>query len=187
MPGTSSHRLVRRRQRRREEAEHQPIPCPPLPFDSRRRRSLSGLPGVVTEQSSSLFFTRLPPELRRFILIETFGDRTLHLDLQYRHPFASDVTANGPLHAGLRYDYRRYCVAMDTTDVPAWRWFGSVCHDYGQQTFAPPRPFGFLGALSDDRCLSGHGSCQIPAMRDQDHPQACFIGALGWLLSCRQA
>ncbi|KFY45961.1 hypothetical protein V494_00692 [Pseudogymnoascus sp. VKM F-4513 (FW-928)] len=46
--------------------------------------------------SLSPFFQKLPVEIRREIYLAAFGNQTLHLDLQYRHP---DIP--GPFHARL--------------------------------------------------------------------------------------
>lgn len=43
-------------------------------------------PPVLTAMSASAFFLNLPAEIRRKILIAAFGDRTMHMSLEYNHP-----------------------------------------------------------------------------------------------------
>lgn len=145
---------------------------PPLPVLPRKRQH------VLTPSSSrenllrnavakSAFFQRLPLELRRQIYIAAFGGRTVHMDLlltTYPH-------LPSPRHA--RLDPRRG--VRDRTALAHWRWWCRVCNRN------PVR----------ECCM---GTCQL----DHDEnitnfwiprvvPKKCFLGVMGWLLTCRQA
>ncbi|KAL2859881.1 uncharacterized protein BJX67DRAFT_368612, partial [Aspergillus lucknowensis] len=74
-------------------------------------------------------FGRLPVEIRQQILILAFGNRTLHVDLQY----CPSRTA--------------YC--EDSTTACTWQWFGCMCHREEQ-------PVDRLQC--SDPCLQDHSS-----------------------------
>lgn len=184
----SSDRRARRQQRRLGNA----LPCPPITI--KPGRSTVDRP-PETLQESSHFFMMLPPELRRQILVGAFGNRTLHMDLRYRLPYAPlppGAAHAMRTHAGVWYDDPYEGAIMDETTSEDWRWFGCVCHarpGHALRYFDPPRPRGMPGPLNIDRCLHGEALCPgLYLGRGKTHdPALCVIGAMGWLLSCRQA
>lgn len=97
------------------------------------------------------FFQRLPAELRRQILALAFGNRVLHMELEYERPL---ITDDGVRKRDPRGEY-------------AWRWRNGVCHR--------PAPGVVRGSKEDrlwlDKCM----------------PLCGGVGAMGWMLACRQA
>lgn len=169
----------------------------PLPFLPAQR------PRVLTATSSTsregvgpaqLFhnyglFGRLPYELRRQILVEAFGGRTVHLDFAHGYPLvraprtSSDRTAGAlTQHCGFGYD-----LAPDTAQPQGWQWFGCVCHRRAGYSGSELEERCAANDLSrstepcDDRCLEG-----LNCVCGQTGP-ACFVGIMGFLSSCRQA
>ncbi|KFZ11046.1 hypothetical protein V502_07779 [Pseudogymnoascus sp. VKM F-4520 (FW-2644)] len=67
---------------------------------------------------------RLPYEIRRSILIEAFGGRTLHMDLEFSHPL---VRKSGP-QTKIRHCDLNVNLTQDTNIRKGWQWFSSVCH-----------------------------------------------------------
>ncbi|CAG9936313.1 unnamed protein product [Clonostachys rosea f. rosea IK726] len=157
----------------------------------------------ASRKKSDLFFDRLPAEIRRLILIEAFGHRTLHMNLEFQHPFhlvdaKSDDLSN--THAGIEYSAVASADGsmtgppshLLTSEARQWTWFGCVCHripptcsalSYGRRR-SWPIGHGIASEPNGDCCLEGAGTCnEWPG----EWPGKCQIGALGWLLSCRQA
>jgi hypothetical protein len=163
----------------------------------------------ASQQSPATLGTlaRLPPELRRRILINAFGNRTLHLDLQFAHPRRADAVdialaelgGAGGGHGLGAFPSSSYYLADG--DAPrAWRWTSCVCHrliprgsryeqhclEKGYPTYRYPHA---------DQCLEGGNSytyCWLWVPGEEwgtaDYgPGKCMIGAMGWLLACRQA
>lgn len=170
-------------------------PLPLLPASGPRTpvpATTSG--GVGTSQSQLLldsygYFALLPCELRDQILREAFGNRTLHIDLTYDFPLVRrarrpqvDHAEEHPSHCGLGHE-----LARDASQPKGWQWFSCVCHrkksysedELKQREYAMRR----LRTIEprDDQCLEG-------SMTECDPGgSACFIGVMGWLLSCRMA
>lgn len=182
----SSDRRARRQQRRLGNA----IPCPPV---SIRPDRLQVDRPPHARQKRCFFFTKLPPELRRRVIMDAFGDRTVHMDLQYRLPYApvppgADETTRS--HAGVWFNDPYEGAIMDQTASEDWRWFGCVCHarpGHTMRFFDSPRPRGLPGPLNIDRCIQGEALCPRYLRRETHDPEPCVIGAMGWLLSSRQA
>lgn len=134
------------------------------PSSSRTDLNLSGASG-------STFFERLPPELRYKIYLHAFGNRTVHMDLRFDHPWVT-----GPLHAGTSgYGVNEPGHALDSIP-PAWIWWSSVCH---RHPIIPER-------CCEDTCRTGMTGTLCPLFPGV-HPFKCFVGVMGWLLTCRQA
>ena len=161
----------------RSNTKDEPPPCrsvlpPGLPILPRKReRVLTPLPTQetlvrATATAESAFFQRLPLELRLKIYAEAFGQRTVHMDLRYDYP-----ELPGPSHARLDPDRMN---PRDTTVPPAWCWWSSVCHRHP-----------LLEAWADE-CRTGMGTAACH-LYPGEMPEKCFLGAMGWLLSCRQA
>ncbi|KAI9039709.1 uncharacterized protein KD926_009179 [Aspergillus affinis] len=123
---------------------------------------------LVSHFSSSTFFKRLPPEIRRKIYVHAFGRRTYHMDFRYSGP---DCRGTDPkFHAGIDF-VANMSHDPETSESQEWRWWGSVCHR------SPNQPWFY------DSCRSGRGvCCTMPGV-----PAICRVGAMGWLLTCRQA
>lgn len=126
--------------------------------------------------SLSPFFQKLPSEIRRAIYLAAFGNRTFHMDLQYKHP---DVS--GPWHARLSGKDD----AFDVSIPKAWLWWGSVCH----------RNLIIPDDLFFDNCRIGAGWCNYRRLDDGNWGHVdktgprddCYVGVMGWMMSCRQA
>ncbi|OBT97676.1 hypothetical protein VE01_04594 [Pseudogymnoascus verrucosus] len=159
-------------------------------------------PSILTPSTSSEnlvsfdnygLFQRLPYEIRRSILIEAFGGRTLHMDLEFNHPLVrKSGTQTEISHCDLDSNLIR-----DTDIRKGWQWFGCVCHR---------REDGHCGSLFrslfgtregelipkgrpwEDTCWRGiPNPSECGLLRGKDGPSKCFIGIIGWLLACRQA
>lgn len=141
-------------------------------------------------------FSRLPPEIRRQILITAFGERTLHMDLQFRFPF--NLVEQKPfegwnVHARIHSESLAANSHLDTRSGKsrAWRWFGCVCHRFDTDK-TPPLAFGrrcnyrwaHFGEPDTDHCLHGAGKCSSWPGK---WPVKCQIGIMGWMLSCKRA
>lgn len=132
-------------------------------------------PSASTATSNSAFFQRLPPEIRRKILIITFGDRAMHMSLQYDH--ASQLVFN-PTSGGFAWEryvppgtkYPPQTLRPDPKAPKAWNWRGCPCW-YSDQ------PYHY------DGCVPGVARCWKRGTAVLD---VCLLGAMGWLLSCRQ-
>ncbi|CAG9954563.1 unnamed protein product [Clonostachys rosea f. rosea IK726] len=122
-----------------------------------------------SSEGTGPLFTRIPPEIRRRILIQAFGERTLHLDLAFIRGGGSSAK---------------------------WRWYSCICHSdqpglhHAGRLARGRTPCGYHGSPYErdqrnplacprsDPTLSAHaGPC----------PDNCRVGASGWLLTCRQA
>lgn len=121
-------------------------------------------------QKGSRFFTMLPLEVREKVYLSLFGRRTIHIDLSYDH-----ADCAGARHANLGDSFSK-----DTSTPKEWRWWSCVCHRMRKEVN------GELFVLDFwlDRCRSGEQTYCQWAFPDRSE---CFVGALGWLLSCRQA
>lgn len=85
-------------------------------------------------QISSRLLT-LPAEIRNQIMIEAFGRRTLHMSLEFQHPFAfvPHKTSEGR-HTHARIQYLRPAPnSHHRTDLPKkWTWIGCICHQFAE-------------------------------------------------------
>lgn len=173
---------------------------PPLPFLPIKRPNIltpsTSQENLVSSMDNYGIFQRLPLEIRRTILIEAFGGRTLHMDLSYDYPLVRkpERQTTTSIHCGLGFSLARNLKRPRT-----WQWFGCVCHrpDHWPDKSPYSSPFlkwdkiGVVDGKSrpdQDGCLSGvanyggNGECGPPGEEDK-----CFIGVMGWLLACRQA
>ena len=130
---------------------------------------------ILTQNSSyqnhpkpnNVFFTRFPREVRDQIYIAAFGNRTLHIDLQWKQPDLPD-------HSDSKYLVHA-CVADVGRDLSArheWAWWSSVCHRH------------LIAEPWNDKCQSGSSRELCNHFYSGDD---CFLGVMGWLMSCRQA
>jgi hypothetical protein len=67
----------------------------------------------TASQSSSLFFSRLPFELRMLVYRELFGNRTVHIQLYHGYPGLPGI---------------RHNMDEDKSKPEGWYWWHSVCH-----------------------------------------------------------
>jgi hypothetical protein len=144
------------------------------------------------------FFGRFPPEIRRHIITLAFGERTLHMDLDFRHPL--NLVEKKP-YGGWDMDMH---ARIHNTGYPdgshldkrpgktrSWKWFGCVCHRFDVDK-SPPLAYGrrcnyrwaCFGEPDTDRCLHGTGKC---GSWPGEWPAKCQIGIMGWMLSCKRA
>lgn len=142
------------------------------------------------------FFQKLPPEIRHQILAEAFGYQTIHMDLFYEHPMQAQKRDGTLLptdaedrHCGLNvaYDTRsgRLTPRFNRSKPKHWIWRSSVCHrDFpGRHRRLP----GHQIQPCDDLCRFGDSMYNTCQHWSGEAPSKCFVGIMGWLLSCRQA
>ncbi|KAF5723900.1 hypothetical protein FMUND_1344 [Fusarium mundagurra] len=156
---------------------------PPLPSsrDGQPRRLLTPEPpqsvALATTTAKGAFFRRLPTEIRFRILRLAFGDRTVHY---------------GTIPPDQCFVYPGLSVVDWTKNSKKdWRWQSSVCHRLPPSGTIDSRGPGYDPQPSDDECVYGwngrngfHPQCEHwPG----EGPKKCAIGAMGWLLSCKQA
>lgn len=172
-----------------KKPNHSPPDAPPaLPVV--RPRSLTATTPNATAFGASSFFQKLPIEIRRRILIEAFGESTLHLDLCLEHP-PKKRSQGGNSHAKRHANTQLFRPSFrDASQRREWTWWSCVCHrSAASQTlhqYSPGlEPPGYEPAL--DRCRDAtwpHVSCDC---YPGQVPDKCFVGSMGWLLVCRQA
>jgi len=143
-------------QRHRRGPMYLHIPIPPsAPLDY----SIDEAPAA--DQASSLFFGRLPAEMREKILRDAFGDRELHIGLVHMcsAPSASELAAGRPRD-----------------------WYGHWCHEPRTLTADDEhdqRPRWMNACYEDaNECIK-----LSPGTR----PESAKVGAMGFMLACRQA
>jgi hypothetical protein len=178
---------ARKARRQKEEIDV----TPEIPFlKSPRPRVLTPSPSeqdISLPPQSSPIFTKLPTEIRQQILRFAFGDRTVHADLVLEHPEKAELN-------GLRDDSghgklsSRYSHKLDRSQPQIWKWKGCVCH-----RVAPPLLQKFVWyeesvrQPADDDCCSGYANLCHEWTTHYGTTDACLIGAMGWLLACRQS
>ncbi|KAF5253604.1 hypothetical protein FANTH_1532 [Fusarium anthophilum] len=141
-------------------------------------RNVAEEPGLPKPTFQHCAYYKLPPDIRRYILILAFGNRRLHMDFSYDYPdMSSDLIQ--PLdknHCGIVMEnmYGEKLRVVDDTEPRSWIWWGSVCHrlppDHDVSQTGPMTHRGPDGPWAD--------TCSFPVK--------CRIGIMGWLLSCRQ-
>lgn len=164
--------------------DSQRLPLTPTP-------SAIALPLELQKASPNSIFQRLPVELRRQILIEAFGGRTVHIDLEWGQPRQLRLDAHPGLglqvrHCGMVEPPPGTTAPVRDNSAPArWRWFGCVCHRDPEPTTRSRRRTALISEQWFDVCLQGQaGWCHTSA---GDAPRNCLIGCMGWLTACRQA
>ncbi len=148
---------------------------PVLP--QKRRHVLTPLPShenliQPTIATKSAFFEELPLELRRQIYVYAFGGPIIHMDLRYNDP---KVLSRHYAHNNGNSLY-----PQDPTAKPGWVWWSSVCYRTAGKDIWRDRcwtdSYHNMRELRPSLCLlqpSGH--------------EKCFLGVMGWLLTCRRA
>ena len=163
--------------------KHNGIPEPPT-LPNPRPHILTPSPSTEALSQSchaASFFQILPIEIRRQILIEAFGDRTIHMDLIYGHP---PMPGNKEAHAMIQ----EWRLGLDKSRPKSWFWRGCTCHR------KPPPWHPAIAtesystrAVDKDRCCVGLAHCCDMWTKNSKELNGCWIGALGWLQTCRQA
>ncbi|KAF5632401.1 multidrug resistance [Fusarium tjaetaba] len=154
-------------------------------------RDVAEEPGLPKPTFQHCAYYKLPPDIRRYILILAFGNRRLHMDFSYDYP---DMTSDliQPLdknHCGIVMEnmYGDKLRVVDDTKPRSWIWWGSVCHrlppDLNISQTGPMTHGGPDGPWAD--------TCRVGEARHCDSwpgslPAKCRIGVMGWLQSCRQ-
>lgn len=116
----------------------------------------------MPKRPENTIFLKLPLELRQEILKIAFGNRTMH---------AVPVSTLGKVGSDLNS-------ALGKSNRPVREWIGSICHCQ----LAHDEQFG--AHLAHDQCVRNRADSWTSSGKDS---QLCFIGAMGWLLTCRQA
>ena len=160
-------RLSRRhaREQRTKDRIAFPLPSPPparghyvlTPSTSQRALPIPELP-------SSLFFARLPPEIREEIYLHAFANMIIHVDLQYKR--VGPIEGSAPTKGNK--STRGGCIQIEK-----WCWNALICQRLPMQEYF-------------------YDACQLGHNRPHSHLSAgpCShgcLGIMGWLLSCRQA
>ncbi|OBT92884.1 hypothetical protein VE01_08935 [Pseudogymnoascus verrucosus] len=70
----------------------------------------------ITRKSENILFHRIPFEIRRQILMQAFGDQTVHMDLQFRYPLELADEC-------LFYDYH---ARIEGTSMNPWDWYVAI-------------------------------------------------------------
>ncbi|ROW16963.1 hypothetical protein VPNG_01097 [Cytospora leucostoma] len=139
-----------------------------------------------------------PSRWKAFVLMTTRKGRAQLQQQQQREREIIKSWQDKPRHCGLLSHLVR-----DKERPKGWQWFGCVCHrgdeftkkftkkQYRVYWNAYTLPMGPLinetvTIEADDCCLSGMW-CRCESWTSQRQAAECFVGAMGWLLACRQA
>lgn len=174
---------------------HDTLEIPPLPFlppppSYNENGTSQDAAATVPTLHNGTFFERLSPDLRRMILIEAFGDRTIHIDLRLDRPLRPRPPRKR-MHAGgvdvLAQGDGWY---RETKKPRAWQWYSCVCHR-DPESFVERWHGAGEGPMAShparDTCLRRRPqSCDSPP-GDTGDMSRCFLGVTGWLMTCRQA
>ncbi|TWU76000.1 hypothetical protein ED733_007080 [Metarhizium rileyi] len=191
----SEHNMDRK-ERRRKENSLQQLLCRPMGDPISAYRTVQSHELQHGSEAKDSIFCRLPPEIRRQVLISAFGHRTVHMDLNFRVPL--NLVEKQPhqglnVHAKIHRETPVPETYLDTRSgkTRAWRWFGCVCHRFDFDK-TPPLACGrrrnyrwaHFAEPDTDLCLHGSGKCNSwPG----SWPLKCQIGVMGWMLSCKRA
>jgi hypothetical protein len=176
-----------------QAADLGPGPMPVLP--SPRPRSITPDPSrqdlresMSQATAKSALFQKVPADVRRLILREAFGDRTLHMDLfddggPLLTPKGLSAEQGEPGHAGISYDADMgRPLSSPASSKMAWRFVGSICHRDTERHMRDKT--ALQSGPEEDTCAGGRALCR----EWQGHPpESCRIGIMGWLRCCRQA
>ncbi|CAM1511966.1 Fc.00g094790.m01.CDS01 [Cosmosporella sp. VM-42] len=111
------------------------------------------------------------------------------MDLMYDYPMLPKPDDGRVTHCGLNvgYDYRKGGRArkVDRSMPKQWAWRSSVCHR--DSPHSPRKLPGHRVQPHADKCRFGESDCDACELWPGEWPAKCFLGVMGWLLSCRQA
>lgn len=167
-----------------------PLPFLPPPPPCRENSTASDVTTTVPAPHNGIFFERLSPDLRRIILIEAFGDRTIHIDLRLDRPLRARP-ARKTMHAGgVDILDRGHSASRQMRKPRAWQWYSCVCHR-DPVSFVERWHGAGEGEMAShpamDTCLRRRPqSCDRPP-GDTGDMSRCFLGVIGWLTTSRQA
>lgn len=168
-----------------QEQEAPPVPFPPI-TPTQRLDTFADRGDQPDAVAASGFFQRLPPDVRRMILIAAWGDRTVHVDLRHGLPLVEDARAHGNEAAARWHE--------TAVTSPEWRWYGCVCHQFAPRrlrtsTIRSARQESFVYRPCLDVCVLFQDNPSSPCCDRWagEKPGKCRVGAMGWLRSCRQA
>lgn len=144
-----------------------------------------GLPGLPTQRKyiltpspsreeitdcltpNDVFFAKLPRELRDQVYTAAFRDRTIHIDLKFTYPQLPNASRTFT-HAQVNTNGGR------NPDLqPRWAWWSSVYHRHP------------TAEASDDIYQSGSPRDIYKFFYSKEWPKECFLGIIGWLITCR--
>ncbi|KAF5549995.1 hypothetical protein FMEXI_4001 [Fusarium mexicanum] len=181
VPETMKRRFMTWYVAKREK--HNGVPEPPT-LPTPRPHILTPSPSSETlpqSQQTAPFFQMLPYEIRRQVLIEAFGDRTIHMDLTYNHP---PMQGNKRTHAMIQ----EWRLGLDKSRPKSWYWRGCTCHHKPPPWHPAIATESYSArAVDKDRCCIGLGQCCDMWSKNSKDLYGCWIGAMGWLQTCRQA
>ncbi|KAF6829486.1 hypothetical protein CPLU01_07892 [Colletotrichum plurivorum] len=155
----------------------------PLYLPSTPRRPITPANVNVPSESPKLItpngpFFRLPAELRTDIIAEAFGNKTLHVLVEFDCPPIHTPAGHGGTRPSPSQTAREGEIARHLRRRRRWRWRSCVCH-------RELRDHEWWRTIGEDRCLAGEApNCH---RWHGETPGKCFLGVMGWLLSCRQA
>lgn len=162
------------RSKTRNKDSKQPKEDPPLPLlrSTTTTNNQDTWRPIIQTQG----FFALPYDLRHQILKMAFGGRTVHIDLRVRPPLHDFESSGGrsPGHAGYPPLFDAGSFSKHRSQGVTWQWFHCVCHRDPPWVYRPDE-------VCRDTCLTGRASCQGPWVYD-----ACQLGAMGFLLCCKQ-
>lgn len=154
-----------------------------------------------TSQPSSIFFSRLPAEVRSMVLKEAFGGQTIHIDRYFDHPRQRQAACPSwcPSSMGDNADLERsqrppcpkphtghWGITSYRLKSKSQQWRSSVCHRNppASDVFHPSWIESWRQPY-DDSCRRGNKQhCDAWPGK---WPLKCTVGAMGWLRSCRHA
>lgn len=180
-----------------------PLYPPPLPcLAFVRPRSLTTESQDFSGSDNSIFFTKLPLDLRSKIMRLAFGYWGIHVELDFDNPLlkmrAPGVTEDGlkvgthhpmilderscPDSQDSGYRWGRYLPRVDKRQPKQWQWWSGICAPH-VSVFDNPQLYGGH-RYSIDICTTLRPKWWAD-MYAGDSMAA--IGIMGWLLTCRQA
>jgi hypothetical protein len=168
--------------KRAKARQAQDEPKPFLPPWTIRSGALTPTPSCPDLRASTLaatadcaFFQHLSPEIRRKVLVTAFGNRIMHMSLEFNHPsqLVELGTSRWERYIPPTAQHPPHRLHPDEQAPKAWQWRGCPCWHMG----LPRYPH-------NDQCLPGVARCWKDASTVLD---CCLTGSMGWLLTCRQA